>query len=196
MELFNKSVDELIPLLTTHKINLLRFLKRNFKQNIHFIEVPMKRTNNDARGGHNRMDILLTEEAFELLKNSYNMRNRNITTISSNIKVFNLVMPIENQTLSFIETAYDGVTETIRQYSIDQYRVDMYFPKYKIIIECDEFNHVDRNPIDELERETYLISQGNHMIRYNPNENEFDMSIVLRDINRIIMLSITTGKQF
>ena len=124
------------------------------------------------------------------------MRNRNITTISSNIKVFNLVMPIENQTLSFIETAYDGVTETIRQYSIDQYRVDMYFPKYKIIIECDEFNHVDRNPIDELEREAYLISKGNHMIRYNPNENEFDMSIVLRDINRIIMSSITTGKQF
>lgn len=187
IELFNKSVDELIPLLKTQKCVLKRFLKRNFKQNIHFIEVPMKQTNHDARGGHNRKDILLTEEAFELLKNSFNMRNRNITMISSNIKVFNLVMPIENQTLNFIETTYDGVTETIRQYIIGQYRVDMYFPKYKIIIECDEFNHADRNPMNELERETYLTSQGNRMIRYNPNEIGFDISIVLRDINRIIM---------
>jgi very-short-patch-repair endonuclease len=96
-------------------------------------------------------------------------------------------MPIENQTLSFIETTYDGVTETIRQHCIGQYRVDMYFPKYNIIIECDEFNHSDRNKLDELERDKYLISQGNRMIRYNPNRLEFDMSIVLRDINRIIM---------
>lgn len=188
MELFNKSMDELIPLLTKHKCKLKDFLKRNFKQNIHFIEVPVKKTNDETRGGHNRVDFLLTKEAFELLKNSFNMRNRNITTISSNIKVFNLVMPIENQTLSFIETTYDGVTETIRQYYIDQYQVDMYFPKYKIIIECDEFNHSDRNPIYELEREKHLTSQGNRMIRYNPNVIGFDISIVLRDINRIIMV--------
>ena len=139
--IFTRNVEELIPRLTAQKVNLWRFLHKNFKENIHFIEIPSintKRT--EKRGGHNKNDILLTEEAFKLLENSFNLRNRNIVNISPNIKIVKLVLPIENQTLNFIENSYKNSVETIRQFIFDKYRVDMYFPKYKIILEGKEVN--------------------------------------------------------
>jgi hypothetical protein len=196
MNAFNRSVDELIPILKTQKVHLKQFLKKNFKKTIHYIEIPHKSNKHvgdetrGGHGGHNRIDIMLTEEAFKLLENSYNMRNRNITTISSNINIVNIVLPIETQTIGFIEKSYNGCVETIRQFNIGTYRVDLYFPKYKIVVECDEFGHVDRDINYEIEREKYIISQGNDIIRYNPNEIGFDLSNVLRNINCIIMKSM------
>jgi len=73
-----------------------------------------------------------------------------------------------------------------RQYVIDIYRVDLYFIDYNLVIECDENNHDDRNPIQEKVREDYIISLGNKIIRYNPNVSSFDLSNVLREINSII----------
>jgi len=191
MEKFNRSIDELVDSLTKLKANLIKYLKKNFKENIHYIKVfPKKEVLLNGKykhGGHNYYDILLTEEAFELLKNSFNLRIKNIINIASNIKVINLVLPIENQTLNFIENTYNGIIETIRQFQINRYKVDMYFPKYKIIIECDEFDHTDRDKNYEIEREQYLISLGNTIIRFNPNEKGFDLSNVLQKINKIII---------
>ena len=62
----------------------------------------------------------------------------------------------------------------------------MYFIDYKLVIECDEFNHQDRNIIEEKNREEYICSLGNKIIRYNPNEKNFDLSNVLRKINVIL----------
>ena len=33
----------------------------------------------------------------------------------------------------------------IEQYHVDGYRIDLYFPEYKLAIECDEFGHRDRD---------------------------------------------------
>ena len=170
---------------------LLQYLQKNFKRDIHFIETPHQRSDAQKlispRGGHNRVDILMTEETFELLENSYNLRNRHITNIGSNVHIKNIVLPIETQTIGFIEKSYMGVVDTIRQFHIGTYRVDLYIPKYYLVIECDEFGHSDRDKNYETERETYIISQGNTIIRYNPNEPEFDLSTVLRRINCVIM---------
>jgi very-short-patch-repair endonuclease len=62
----------------------------------------------------------------------------------------------------------------------------LYFPAYKLVVECDEDNHRDRNPEDEKVREEFLVSLGNTMIRFNPSENSFDLSNVLRKINVIL----------
>ena len=190
MDNFTHSIDELIPSLTKKKIQLHRYLKKNFRENIHFIEVPQKREpelGEKRWGGHNRIDIRLTEEAYELLKNSYNLRNRNIINITPTVTVMNIILPIESQTIGFIEKCYNGIVEMIRQHHIGKYRVDMYFPKYKLVLECDEFNHEDRDLNYELEREQYLLSLGNVVVRFNPNEKKFDISNVLRDINKIII---------
>ena len=97
-------------------------------------------------------------------------------------------MCIENQTVGFIENAFNGVIDVKRQYIMDKYKVDLYFPSYKLAIECDEYNHNNRNQTDEKTRENYILSLGNTIIRYNPNSDNFDLSFVLREINKILML--------
>jgi very-short-patch-repair endonuclease len=66
----------------------------------------------------------------------------------------------------------------------------MYFVEYKLAIECDENNHADRNETDELERQAYIIAQGNQIIRFNPNAQNFDLSNVLNAIYKVIFKSI------
>jgi very-short-patch-repair endonuclease len=111
-------------------------------------------------------------------------------SIYDNVKQINLSMCIENQTIGFIENAYNDIFNVKRQFSIGKYRVDLCFIDYKLVIECDENNHNDRDPIKEKEREDYIISQGNRIIRYNPNIENFDLSnvigIILRLISKIV----------
>jgi very-short-patch-repair endonuclease len=97
-------------------------------------------------------------------------------------------MCIENQTIGFICNCYKDIVEINRQYNIGKYKVDLYFPQYKLIVECDENNHIDRCKIKEKEREDFIKSFGNKLIRYNPNEMDFDVSNVLQKINKIIFV--------
>jgi very-short-patch-repair endonuclease len=77
-----------------------------------------------------------------------------------------------------------------RQFKIGKYKVDLYFIDYKLVVECDEFNHDDRDQNEETIREEYILLHGNKIIRYNPNEKNFDLSNVLREINSNIFLKI------
>jgi len=183
-----KSLDDLIPLLTYQKSGLTRHLLKNYKENYHYIIDNTKYISpvNNIRGGHNHVNYMLTEYAFELLKNSYNLRNKYITNVSKNVKCVNIGMCLENQTIGFIENSFNGVFDMKRQYICGKYKVDLYFPEYKLVIECDENNHDDRNQIEEKNRENYILSLGNSMIRFNPNDNNFELSTVLREINTIL----------
>ena len=166
MSQFTRNIDELIPKLTKQKCHLRTYIRKNLKENVHFIETPHNKLNDNTKkhGGNNRIDILLTEEACKVLEDSYNFRNRNISEIGDNIKVVTILPCIESQTIGFIEKTYLNCMESIRQYIIGDYRVDLYFPHYKIIIECDEFGHVDRDEKNEEEREKYLLSLGNTIV--------------------------------
>jgi very-short-patch-repair endonuclease len=192
MSTFNRNLDELLH-LSKKKDNLVRYLKKNYKENVHYIITNSFFKNlekKEQRGGHNKIIYMLSEEAFELLKNSYNLRNRYIVNISDNVKcINNISMCIESQTIGFIENAYSGTFNLKRQYIFGKYRVDLYFMDYKLVIECDENNHDDRDPIEEKVRENYIISLGNTIIRFNPNESEFDLSNVMRDINTTLFSS-------
>jgi very-short-patch-repair endonuclease len=129
---------------------------------------------------------MLTEQVYELVKNSYNLRNRYIVNISDKIKYVNIGMCVENQTIGFIENTYANILNTKRQYIFGKYRVDLYFIDYKLVIECDENNHEDRDLIKEKIREEYIISFGTKIIRFNPNTPSFDLSNVLREINTVL----------
>jgi very-short-patch-repair endonuclease len=184
---FNRNLDELLYLSKKH--NLVFHLKKNYKENFHYIILKSDLKNlhtKKQRGGHNKTIYMLTEDAFEILKNSFNFRNRYIVNISDNIKCVNIGMCIENQTIGFIENAYSAAFNIKRQYIIDKYKVDLYFIDYKLVIECDENNHDDRDPAKEKMRENHISSLGNTMLRYNPNNINFDLSNVLREINVIL----------
>jgi hypothetical protein len=98
MSLFSQNLEELLY-LACQKSKLVNHLRKNYKEDIHYIIQKNNNNNNkikDKRGGHNKIHYLLTEETFELLKNSFNLRNRYIVNINDNIKQLNLCMPIEN----------------------------------------------------------------------------------------------------
>jgi len=185
MSQFNKDFDELLY-LTNNKCQLVNHLRKNYKENVHYIIDNSKVKGKKIHGGHNKKCFFLTEEAFELFKNTYNLRNRYIVDSTDKVKYINIGMCVETQTIGFIENSYKNSLKVKRQYSIGKYRVDLYFTDYKLVVECDENNHERRDPVEEKTREEYILSLGNKMIRYNPNEEGFDLSNVLSKINAIL----------
>ena len=182
---FTKNLDELLY-LTPKKCNLTKYLKKNYRENIHYIITKNINLKVKQYGGQNKIVFMLTEKAFELLKNSFNLRNRYIVEITDIVKCLNIGMCIENQTIGFIENSYKNILNVKRQYVFGKYKVDLYFIDYKLVVECDENNHDDRDLVKEKLREDYIVSLGNKIIRYNPNINAFDLSNVLSEINTVL----------
>jgi transposase-like protein/very-short-patch-repair endonuclease len=91
----------------------------------------------------------------------------------------------EQQTLSAITNAFK--TEKYEdQLKINDFYLDLYFPNYKIVVECDENGHQDRKPCDERIRMDYVNLElgitDDNWIRYNPDEHDFDISKVIGKI--------------
>ena len=91
----------------------------------------------------------------------------------------------EQQTLSALTNVFK--TEKFEdQFKVGQYYLDLYFPEYKIVIECDENGHTDRKPYDERVRMNYvnetLDLTDDNWIRFNPDEKDFDISKVMGKI--------------
>lgn len=184
-DMFSKNLDDdLMPMFNSHKKNLTDFIKKNFLLNKHYI---MKPYGIKKKGGQNKIKYLLTEECFNLVKNTFNLKHKYLTKINDNVSHVNILMSLENQTIGFIENSFKDVIKTKRQKSFNNYKVDLYFEDYKLVVECDENDHLDRNPIKEKEREDYILSTGNSIIRYNPNDKLFDLSLVLREIHKFIL---------
>jgi len=106
----------------------------------------------------------------------------------------------EQQTFLAITNAFK--TEKFEdQYKIGKYYLDLYFPDYKIVVECDENGHVDRKPYKERERMDYINEtleiDDDNWIRYNPDEENFDITKVIGKIyNKIIEQKNIYGKIF
>ena len=184
---FIYNIETLVPELNTLKHKLVENLTKNYKENIHYIVKKSKIST--KKGGRPKINYLITEKSYELLKSSYNFRNRYIVNTGDNINIVNnFAMCIENQTIGFIENSYSFSIKTIRQFKIGKYKVDLYFPDYDLVIECDEHNHKDRNEFEEKNREEFILLQGKTILRYNPNKNSFDLSFVFREINKIFFL--------
>ena len=85
--------------------------------------------------------------------------------------------------MSFKRTGYNTDnnvfkgTVMIDQYSVDNYRVDLYFPEYRLAIECDEFGHEDRDIGYEVTRQKYIENKLDCIfIRYNPDAKDFKIA--------------------
>ena len=72
------------------------------------------------------------------------------------------------------------------EYMIGIYRVDLLFPKEKLVIECDEFNHTKYNKENEVERERYIRDEGYDFVRFNPDETDFNIGKIVNQIMKKI----------
>ena len=88
----------------------------------------------------------------------------------------------ETQTISYITKAFKG-EQMIDQYCVDGYRIDLYFPAYKLAIECDEFNHRDRDIGYEVKRQKHIENKLKcQFIRFNPDAKDFCIFKVINEI--------------
>lgn len=159
------------------KDHLVRFLRKNFKEGVHYIS----RIAVYEGLGRRRVEYLLTRDARELITNTYNLKNRYVTRVGSLTQV-RTIMSLENQTIGFIMTAFDGTEVMERQYAVGSYLVDLCFVQRKIVVECDEMGHTNYDQEEEKVRTNFLTHRGLKLIRFNPCKEDFDLALVLKDI--------------
>jgi very-short-patch-repair endonuclease len=73
------------------------------------------------------------------------------------------------------------------QYSIDNYKVDLYFDKLNLVIECDEFGHSHYDDENEKQRQLYIENKLKcKFIRFNPDVLNFDFTDTISQIYNYI----------
>ena len=101
----------------------------------------------------------------------------------------NFYCKIETETLYNIRKCFRD-EEMISQYKVNKYFIDLYFPEYKLAIECDETQHnVITNKLKDIERE--IIIKNNldcTFIRYKPFDKDFNVFDVINQIYKHIIL--------
>ena len=113
-----------IELNITKKDNVMQFLYKNFKKDIDYkIRNYIPNEYEKKHGGHNKIIHKLTDKTKTLIKQTYNLRNRDITE-TDNAKFINIVMNIESSTIGFICNIFKNILITKRQYYVGKYRVD------------------------------------------------------------------------
>ena len=84
--------------------------------------------------------------------------------------------------INAIKDAFEGENMQT-QYTVLGYRIDLYFHKYKLVIEVDELGHNDGNIDYEIQRQQALDRELNCVfIRVNPDAVDFN---VFKEINKI-----------
>lgn len=90
----------------------------------------------------------------------------------------------ETSFIIMIKKAFDG-EDMITQYLVDQYKIDLYFTKYKLAIEFDELRHNFTQKEDKL-RQEYIISKLN--CRFERIKEDDDIFISINRIFKFIQL--------
>lgn len=138
------------------------------------------------KGNDHSNKVIISKRGVQSLLSSSNMPNAIglCNYLGIEIGGYNNVKK-EQRTLLQIMQAFSG-EDMQRQYSVSEgkYRIDLYFPKYKLAIECDEYGHRDRPAGYDETRQQYIEDKlGCHFIRYNPDSKNFS---IFKVINRII----------
>jgi len=100
----------------------------------------------------------------------------------------NLVLVSKEQEYigTIVEAFHD--LKSYKQFTVGSYRIDLYFPDQSLAIECDEFNHTDRDPQYEKERQSFLENELKcKFIRFNPDSKYFSIHKVVKMISEQIM---------
>ena len=79
----------------------------------------------------------------------------------------------EETVINSIKDAFEG-EDMQTQYTVLNYRIDLYFHKYKLATEVDELGHNDRNIDYEIQRQQALEREiSGVFIRINPDATAF-----------------------
>ena len=143
------------------KILKLKNIRTSLLNN--YDKVNIKR---DTNGGKQSICFITYSGLYRLLsKSRKGIDFSNKLNIDITSKIYTC---IEADTIKCIIQSFEN-EEMIHQYKITPYIVDLYFPKYKLIIECDETHHRSHIKNDK-ERENYIKDIIDvTFIRYDPS---------------------------
>jgi len=143
-----------------------------------------------TKGGNQNMIFI---DYNNLLKIFSKTRKTEIIELANNlnIKINNKIYTcIETETIKCILDVFNG-EKMIQQYKVKQYFIDLYFPEYKLGIECDERMHnrtfkkeYDINRENNIKNEIKDI----YFIRYEPDKKDFNIFDVINKIYKYIIL--------
>jgi very-short-patch-repair endonuclease len=98
-------------------------------------------------------------------------------------------LDVETETINIIQKVFKGENmitqyETKKCGTINKYRIDLYFPDYKLAVECDEsYHNTEINMYFDKERESKIINKlGCSFIRYSPESKNFDIFNIINEI--------------
>jgi hypothetical protein len=132
------------------------------------------------------LKIISSSRSYNIKNVSYFMEAPLMRDLINQSNLLVILKPYkEQQTIQAIKEAFPKeIMHT--QYNVGSYRVDLYI-KDKLIVECDENDHSDRDAMYEYKRETYIQSKLKCPIfRFNPDEPGFSVYKLIRDLTEIM----------
>lgn len=98
----------------------------------------------------------------------------------------------EQITLEPIQKSLNNYWETIFQYKCGNYFFDLFIPELKLVIECDENNHLKYNKDYEKQRTDFIKNiQQYNLYRYNPDDSCFDVYVEIGKIFTFIYKNLS-----
>ena len=96
----------------------------------------------------------------------------------------------QEQSILSKTVALFATEKIILQHNVLGYRIDAFFPKYKLAIEVDEQDHNSRDIDYEMERQKTLQKELNFkFIRINPAKENFNIFVDIGKIHSFIVKS-------
>ncbi len=78
----------------------------------------------------------------------------------------------------------------VQQYRTGKYRLDIYFPRERVAVECDEHGHIGYNQDKEKERHAAITSQLScTWIRYDPYDSSFDIFDLINEVLEALLMN-------
>ena len=105
---------------------------------------------------------------------------------------YDIILTKKQSVLKSVMDAFEGENMQT-QYSVLDYRIDLYFYDYKLAIEVDKRGDKDRNIDHEIQRQKALEKElSGKFIRIDPDEEDFNIFKAINEIHRHINKSTKT----
>jgi very-short-patch-repair endonuclease len=180
---FDYNIDDIAIQFNIRKDHVKRrLIKYAFEENKDFKITFLSKS---KQGGQNKETITLTKSTYNQLITHFALviRKSNVTSKDIKIDFVQRFLPEETEILDFIYDVLSPLHQIKKQYIVLRYRLDMYIIDKNIAIECDEYDHKDRDIDYEEKREKDIISELNcTFIRFNPHAKDFKLTALLSQI--------------
>ena len=131
----------------------------------------------------NQSTILLSEKGLKYTLQQSRKPKAKELAMKLDLELDIMQSPVETETIRILQAAFAHLNP-IDQFFVAGYRIDLYFPKEKIAIECDENHHTTPSQAAKDDERCAVITDllGCSWVRYSPNTPGFNIGQVINQI--------------